>query len=100
MAVLLALMIAHRSEDAQLYLGSFSGLKEVKLKSDVLLENVPHVMEQMEVKLILMQLLFAPAAAGPLWCSVNVSWRCTPTSCTYLVFLLFLSSPSLTAGPG
>ncbi|XP_023688332.2 telomerase protein component 1 isoform X2 [Paramormyrops kingsleyae] len=49
MAVLLALMIAHRSEDAQLYLGSYSGLKEVKLKSDVLLENVPHVMEQMEL---------------------------------------------------
>ncbi|XP_048867446.1 telomerase protein component 1 [Brienomyrus brachyistius] len=49
MAVLLALMLAHRSEDAQLYLGSYSGLKEVKLKSNVLLENVSHVMEQMEL---------------------------------------------------
>lgn len=48
-AVLLSLMIGSSAEDSQLCLADWSHCEEVKLKSDVLLDNVRSVMEQVEV---------------------------------------------------
>ncbi|XP_058486983.1 telomerase protein component 1 [Solea solea] len=47
-AVLLSLMIKNSAEDSQLYLLNDEHVEEVKLKSDVLLENVRIVMKQIE----------------------------------------------------
>ncbi|XP_039999978.1 telomerase protein component 1 isoform X2 [Xiphias gladius] len=47
-AVLLSLMISSSAEDSQLHLTGWSHGEEVKLKSDVLLENVRSVMTQMK----------------------------------------------------
>ncbi|XP_038859161.1 telomerase protein component 1 [Salvelinus namaycush] len=48
-AVLLSLMIAHSAEHPQLIHFCWWGCAEVELKSDVLLDNVRHVMKQVEV---------------------------------------------------
>lgn len=48
-AVLLSLMIGSSAEDFQLYLSFWGSLKEIKLQSDVLLENVKNVIKQIEV---------------------------------------------------
>lgn len=48
-AVLLSLMIGSSAEDFQLYLSFWRGLKEIKLESDVLLENVKNVIKQIKV---------------------------------------------------
>uniref|UniRef100_A0A4W5JTH3 TROVE domain-containing protein n=1 Tax=Hucho hucho TaxID=62062 RepID=A0A4W5JTH3_9TELE len=50
-AVLLSLMIAHSAEHPQLIHFNWWGCAEVELKSDVLLDNVRHVMKQVEVRL-------------------------------------------------
>ncbi|KAK6310921.1 hypothetical protein J4Q44_G00189760 [Coregonus suidteri] len=47
-AVLLSLMIAHSAEHPQLIQFNWWGCAEAKLKSDVLLDNVRHVMKQVE----------------------------------------------------
>lgn len=49
LAVLLSLMIRSSAEDFQLYRSSYSGFMELKLESDVLLENVRSVIKQMTV---------------------------------------------------
>lgn len=48
-AVLLSLMIGSSAEDFQLYLSFWRGVKEIKLESDVLLENVKNVIKQIKV---------------------------------------------------
>lgn len=52
-AVLLSLMIAQSAEHPQLIHFYWWGCEEVELKSDVLLDNVRHVMKQLEVRLSL-----------------------------------------------
>ncbi|XP_070774707.1 telomerase protein component 1 [Enoplosus armatus] len=47
-AVLLSLMISSSAEDSQLCLSDWNHCEEIKLKSDVLLENVRTVMKQMK----------------------------------------------------
>ncbi|KAK2822733.1 hypothetical protein Q5P01_022798 [Channa striata] len=47
-AVLLSLMIASSAEDCQLCLNNWYNVKEVELKSDVLLENVRSVMKEIK----------------------------------------------------
>lgn len=49
-AALLSVMICSSAEDSQLLLFNWSHGEEVKLKSDVLLENVRGVMKQVEVR--------------------------------------------------
>lgn len=48
-AVLLSLMIASSAEDIQLYTNDGDIVREVQLKSDVLLENVHSVKKQIKV---------------------------------------------------
>ncbi|XP_030629420.1 telomerase protein component 1 [Chanos chanos] len=47
-AVLLALMIGYCSENAQLMLSNSYGLTEAEFKSDIILENVRHVMKKVQ----------------------------------------------------
>lgn len=49
LAALLSLMIGSSAEDFQLYQCSYRGAVELKLESDVLLENVTSVIKQMTV---------------------------------------------------
>lgn len=49
-AVLLSLMIGSSAEDGQLCLIDWSHTEEVKLKSDVLLDNVRSVIKQAKVR--------------------------------------------------
>lgn len=48
-AVLLSLMIASSAEDVRLFRSLYCGFIELKLESDVLLENVRGVIKQMKV---------------------------------------------------
>lgn len=50
-AILLSLMIASSAEDSQLYIKEWNYVEEVKLKSDVLLENVRSVKKQLKVRI-------------------------------------------------
>ncbi|KAM9844961.1 telomerase protein component 1 [Aulostomus maculatus] len=47
-AVLLALMIKSSAEDCQIHLVSWDGFAQIKLKSDVLLENIRSVIKQID----------------------------------------------------
>ncbi|XP_056913598.1 telomerase protein component 1 isoform X2 [Takifugu flavidus] len=47
-AVLLSLMIGSSAEDFKLYLSFWRGLKEIKIESDVLLDNVKGVIKQLK----------------------------------------------------
>lgn len=51
MAVLLSLMIGSSAEDFKLYLSFWRGLKEIKIESDVLLDNVKGVIKQLKVSI-------------------------------------------------
>lgn len=50
-AMLLCMMINYCSEDSQVMLFSHQGLQEVKVKSDVLLDNVRQAMKQLKVRI-------------------------------------------------
>lgn len=50
-AILLSLMIASSAEDSQLYIKEWNYVEELKLKSDVLLENVRSVKKQIKVRI-------------------------------------------------
>lgn len=47
--VLLSLMIANSCEDARVLLLDYSNYEEAQLKSDILLDNVRSVMQQIKV---------------------------------------------------
>lgn len=50
-AVLLSLMIGSSAEDFKLYVSFWRGLKEIKIESDVLLDNVKGVIKQLKVSI-------------------------------------------------
>lgn len=50
-AVLLSLMIGSSAEDFKLYLSFWRGLKEIKIESGVLLDNVKGVIKQLKVSI-------------------------------------------------
>lgn len=52
-AVLLSLMIGSSAEDSQICLNKWNHVAEVKLKSDVLLDNVRSVIRQIKVRVFL-----------------------------------------------
>ncbi|KAF3857939.1 hypothetical protein F7725_011140 [Dissostichus mawsoni] len=65
-AALLSLMIGSSAEDSQITLVSYSGFKEVELKSDVLLDNVRSVIKQRKVDNIIV--------LCDCWTSAELKW--------------------------
>ncbi len=49
--MLMCMMINYCSEDSQVMLFSYKGLHEVKVKSEVLLDNVRQAKKQVEVRI-------------------------------------------------
>ena len=58
MAALLSLMIANSAEDCQLCLVDWNHSEEIKLTSDVLLDNVRTVMKRVKVRTFSYGILF------------------------------------------
>ncbi len=52
--MLLCMMINYCSEDSRVMLLCHEGLQEVKMKSDVLLDNVRQAMKQVKVRIFLL----------------------------------------------
>ncbi len=53
-AMLLCMMINYCSEDSRVMLHAHEGLQEVKVKSDIIFDNVRQAMKQVEVRISLL----------------------------------------------